>query len=123
MKMPDVELEKMTPVEFMAGADAEESKHLQEMLRRARGYLRGFRWCPPIDRVYLGCGAGGVVAVFLFHFGEPVQGTDEWLWVVEGDLPSAYLVLDRASDPVSALEVYCELMEGWCRGLGWEVGA
>jgi hypothetical protein len=59
----------------------------------------------------------GVVAVFLFHFREPIQGTNEWFWVVVGDLPSAYLVLDNADNPVSALEVYCGLMEDWANAV------
>ena len=87
------------------------------MLRDATNYLRDFRWCPPIDRVYLGCGVGEVVAVFLFHLSEPIQGTDEWLWVIEGDLPTAYLVTERAGDPAFAPEVYCGLMEDWAKAV------
>lgn len=33
--------------------------------------------------------------------------------MVEGNVPSAYLVPDEARDPVSAQGVYCELMEAW----------
>jgi hypothetical protein len=54
-----------------------------------------------------------VIAVFLFHFAEKIKGTDEWLWVIEGDAPTAYLVLDRATNPLAALQIYCELMEAW----------
>ncbi len=34
-----------------------------------------------------------------------------------GDLPSAYLVLDQAEDPASALEVYCQLMDEWAQAI------
>ncbi len=108
-----VDLAKLIPAEQIAGADPEETGLLKEMLRGARAYMETFRWCPPIDRIYLGGGVGGVVAVFLFHFDGSIGGTDEWLWVVEGDLPSAYLVPDQAGDPASALDVYCQLMEEW----------
>jgi hypothetical protein len=115
--MEHIDLGKLTPAEQIVGEDAEETGRLQGMLRDATNYLRGFRWCPPIDRVYLGCGVGGVVAVFLFHFSERIQGTDEWLWVVVGDLPEAYFVIDDAGDPASALEVYCGLMDGWAKAV------
>jgi len=114
---PHVDLEKLTPVEQIVGENAEETSLLQGMLRDATNYLQSFRCCPPIDRVYLGCGVGGVVAVFLFHFAERIQRTDEWLWVVQGDLPTAYLVTERASNPVSALEIYGELMEEWAKAV------
>lgn len=116
-EMGHIDLEKLTPAEQIVAEDAEETGLLQGMLRNATDYLRGFRWCPPIDRIYLGCGVGGVVAVFLFHFRERVQGTEEWLWVVDGDLPTAYLVTERAPDPASALEIYCELMDEWARAI------
>jgi hypothetical protein len=115
--IPSIDLKKLIPSEQIIGEDAEETSLLKEMLRNATDYLQSFQWCPPIDRVYLGCGIGQVVAVFLFHFHERIHGTDEWFWVIEGDLPTAYLVLDQASDPASALEVYCNLMEEWAKAV------
>jgi len=115
--MPHVNLQKLTPAQAIAGEDAEETRLLREMLQSATGYVQSFRWCPSISEVYLGCGVGGVVAVFLFHFDQPIGETDEWLWVIEGDLPSAYLVLDQAEDPASALEVYCQLMDEWAQAI------
>ena len=53
------------------------------------------------------------MAVFLFHIEPNRPGIDEWLWVVVGDLPSAYLVLDNANCPSEALEGYLEEMFRW----------
>ena len=50
-------------------------------------------------------------SLFLFRFAEEVRGMDEYLWVVVGDLPSAYFVADDAPTPRSAAEVYCRLMQ------------
>jgi hypothetical protein len=115
--MQPVDLDKLIPAERIVGDDVEDTELLQQMLREATDYLKSFRWCPPIEQVYLGCGVGGIVAVFLFHFRERIQGTDEWLWVVVGDLPSAYLVVDGADNPVAALEGYCGLMEDWANAV------
>jgi hypothetical protein len=117
LMMQRADLDKLIPAERIVGDDAEEAGLLQQMLQEATDYLRSFRWCPPIEQIYLGCGVGGVIAVFLFHFRERIQGTEEWLWVVVGDLPSAHLVLDDADNPVSALEGYCELMENWANAV------
>ena len=38
---------------------------------------------------------------------------DEWLWVVVGDVPPAYLVTDDAATPAKALGIYIDLMEEW----------
>ena len=63
--MQPVDLERLTPAEQIVAEDTEETGLLQEMLQDAYDYIRSFSWCPPIDRMYLGRGVGGVVAVFL----------------------------------------------------------
>lgn len=103
----------LIPEDQIKGEDEEETRKLKSMLQRAKAYIGKFTWCPPIARAYMGLGIGGVVGVFLIQLKEKIKGQDEYLWVVEGDLPSAYLVIDNAQDPISALEIYCELMEDW----------
>jgi hypothetical protein len=110
---PNVDFSKLTPADRIAGDDETESAQLRDMLARAEKYLRSYRWCPEISERYLAFGVGGVIALFLFVFETPANGTDESLWVVDGDLPSAYFVTDQARDAPSALGVYCELMEQW----------
>jgi hypothetical protein len=108
-----IDFQRLTPCNAMIGEDEEETQSLKEMLARAEEYLRSHGWCPPIVEKYLGYGIGNVLALFLFRIEKPVEGGDEWLWVVEGDLPSAYFVTDRARNAASALAVYCDLMEAW----------
>lgn len=52
------------------------------------------------------------MSVFLFEI-TAAAGVDNCLWVVCGDLPSAYLVTDAARTAVDALKVYCDLMDAW----------
>jgi len=108
-----VDIRRLVSCDRMQGEDSEETDLLRKMQDRAISFLRSFDWCPPITDAYLGFGVGGVLALFLIRFGAKVRGTDEWLWVVEGDVPSAYFVIDDAPDPASALEVYCRLMQEW----------
>jgi hypothetical protein len=111
-----IDRSKLQPTTHMRGEDDDDTKELRATLEEARNYLTSFAWCTRIEEEFLGLGIGGIVAVFLFRI-RPVGAVDAWLWVIAGDLPSAYLVTDRAASPVQALEVYCELMEDWIRAV------
>jgi hypothetical protein len=106
------DLSAVVKAEALQGEDARETQQLEIMLGRAREYVESSCWCSRILDAYFGFGIGEVVALFLFEV-EIQTGAREWLWVVEGDLPSAYLVTDHAPNPRAALQVYCELMEEW----------
>jgi hypothetical protein len=94
--------------------DEEETQLLRPMAERALDYIRGFKWCPPIKRMYLAYGIGKVIALFLVEFERPIgNNPDDDLWVVVGDLPSAYFITEGSPDPAEALDTYCELMEDW----------
>lgn len=95
------------------GDDAEDTELLRAMTRSARDYITSFNWCPPISVCYLAFGVGGVAALFLFKFDRKIQDSDDQLWVVIGDLPSAYLVVEADDSPQQAMDRYCELMEQW----------
>ncbi len=103
----------LTPVDIMQGEDEKDTQLLREMSIRARDYVTSFHWCPPITGMYLGDGVGYIVAIFLFEFDRKIDGTDDKLWVVVGDLPSAYMVVGPNDFPQEALERYCLLMEDW----------
>lgn len=100
-----------------ATEDSAEAQQIREMLDRAEAYVRSFPWCPPISERYVGYAIGDVIGVFLFKLASKINGKDDLLWVVEGDVPSAYLVPDHAPDPASALGVYCDLMEQWAKAV------
>jgi len=104
---------RIIPTESMRGDSARDTALLQQMLAEARDYVNSFEWCPPIVGTYFGGGVGGIMAVFLFRFGEKVTDIDQWLWVIVGDLPSAYFVIDGLPDPVTATRTYCDLMQDW----------
>jgi len=95
------------------GEDPEDTALLREMAAEARAYMEEFEWCPSIVSIHLALGVGGVVGVFLFQFDEVIEDDDDALWVVVGDLPNAYVIVEPDDDGISALERYCELMEDW----------
>ena len=80
----------------------------------ALDYITSHSWCPPQKDMFLACGVGGVIALFLVEFTEKIAGSpDDALWLVVGDLPSAYFVTENATHPRAALETYCNLMDDW----------
>lgn len=98
----------------LSGDDAEDTGLLLEMAVTAREYITAFTWSPPIKAIYLAHGVGGVVGLFLVEFHRKIAKADDGtLWVVVGDLPSAYLVVEPDDSPADALERYCGLMEDW----------
>ncbi len=94
--------------------DRHEKKLLSLMEADASAYIAEFRWAPPIADIHLCFGVGKVIELFLVSFTEPVDGSDDRLWVVVGDLPSAYLVVNDNDDPRQAMAQYCDLMADWC---------
>lgn len=97
----------------MVGEDEDDAILLRELASTARVYLGSFEWSESVLETYYGLGVGGIVGVFLFHIVPSQAEIDEWLWVVVGDLPPAYLVLDDAKTPVAALQAYVSEMNEW----------
>lgn len=110
--MSTVDSKNLVPAAELEGEDADETRLLRQMFEEAKAYLLGHAWCRSVAESYFGVGIGGVVAAFLFRI-VPVGDADEWLWVVVGDLPTAYLVPDQIAQPVDALLIYCDVMQDW----------
>ncbi len=103
------------PVDQIFGDDAEDARLLRELAFKAQDYISRFAWCLSVRDAYFGDGYGKIVAVFLFRIEPSRPDVDEWLWVVVGDLPSAYLVVDDCNTPSQALERYIGEMSEWVK--------
>ena len=110
---PDLPVRGVVPVAQMIGEDEAETAHLCEMEARARAFLDRFSWCVAIEDLYFGEGIGGVVAVFFARIKPSRPEVAEYLWIIVGDLPSAYLVTDDSQNPKCALESYVYEMRKW----------
>jgi hypothetical protein len=90
---------------------------LRMMAKEARGYIEGFAWAPPIRELSLARGLEEVFGLFLVEFSRPIEGSDNSLWVVVGDLPSAYFVVEPSDSPLKAMNRYLLLMEQWAQAI------
>ena len=109
----DLPVSGVVPILEMFGEDEDETQRLLNMEKRARDFITSFTWCEGIRDFYYGAGIGDVFGVFLAHIQSARQSIDEYLWIVMGDFPSAYLVTDDCPDPRGALEGYIWEMRKW----------
>lgn len=84
-----------------------------DMAVSALRYLESFKWFPDASAITWGTGVPGCFAVFQIRLTRPVEEDTE-LWVVVGDVPSAYLVVNEGEGAIDALRNYCDLMDDWC---------
>jgi hypothetical protein len=110
----DIDTSEFQEESRITGDDDDDTELLREMAAEARAYVEEHEWCPPVTSVHLAFGIGGVVAAFLFQFEEAIEDTDDdALWIIVGDLPSAYVIVEPGDDGDAALRRYCVMMEDW----------
>lgn len=103
----------VVPVLSMTGEDEQDTILLHQMSREAEAYLRSFSWCGEVRSSFFGGGVGGVFAVFLFNIRPTRSGVDPWVWIVVGDIPSAYLPIEDAKSPEEVFKTYLWGMSKW----------
>lgn len=97
----------------IVGDDEEDTALLRKMSEDARHYISSFAWCETILNSYFGGGVGGIFAVFLFHIRASRSNVDPWIWIVVGDIPSAYLPITDCESPVEVFRSYIRGMSRW----------
>lgn len=105
----------LVPLANIAGDDDQDTRLLRKMAEEAQAYIASFSWCKQIDNAYFGGGIGGIFAVFLLRIRPGRAGVDPWMWVVVGDIPSAYLPISDASSPRELFETYIAGMRRWVK--------
>ena len=108
-----IDFSSVVPLSEMRGDSDSDTDLLKNMAEDARAFLQGFEWCQSIQDVYFGCGVGGVVGVFFFRIVPAKERVDEYLWIIVGDIPPAYVITDENRRPSEALQAYIAEMLDW----------
>ena len=111
--MNGADVTSVVPIAVMRGENEQETRGLACMHDEAHGFLSSFSWCRRIEESFFGFGYAGIVAVFLFKVTPATAGVDDWLWVIVGDLPPAYLVTEGNPTPDLAVDAYISEMSKW----------
>ncbi|SRR5260221_9048116 len=107
------DLNTVAPWEEFIAAKPEDWQEMVALHDRARRYLEFYRWCGKIKREYVGIIRGRIIGVFLFEIEPKRPDIDSWIWVIVGDLPSAYITVDECPTAAAALDGYIGAMEEW----------
>jgi len=83
------------------------------MSEDAKQYISSFRWCETILSSYFGGGVGGIFAIFFFHIRPTSFDVAPWIWIVVGDIPSAYLPVTDCESPAEVFRSYLPGMNRW----------
>jgi hypothetical protein len=108
-----VDISEMRSVDSIEGDSIVDTGLLREMAAEAYEFIYAQEWCEHIDHQYLAYGVGGIVALFLFQITPLFEEVDTCLWVIVGDLPLAYIVVEDNPTPTDALDAYCSEMGAW----------
>jgi len=108
----DLPVSGIIPITQMSGEDSQETQRLRNMEQKAREISSAIS-SGAKRFVTSGAAVGDVFAVFLAHIRPSRPSVDEYVWVIVGDLPSAYLVTDDCANPKEALEGYIWEMRKW----------
>lgn len=100
-----------------AGALDPDARSIEKLHAEARTYLEYYDWCETITEEYVGMVYPGIVGVFLFRFVPTRKGIDEWVWVITGDLPPAYITCEESPNPATALDAYIGAMLEWIKAV------
>lgn len=108
-----IDFSTVVPLAQMEGDSEHDTESLKGMAAEAEAFIKSFDWCKGVLEAYFGCGIGGVVGVYFYRILPAVEGVDECLWVIVGDLPPAYLLTDESRTPRDALRTYIAEMRQW----------
>jgi hypothetical protein len=96
-----------------AGAPDKDAARIVEHHKEARAFLEYYTWCKEIVSEYVGMMYPGIVGVLLFKIVPARAEVDEWVWVIVGDLPPAYITCEESPNPATALDAYIGAMSEW----------
>ncbi|MGB3341638.1 MAG: hypothetical protein WBB37_09170 [bacterium] len=109
----NINLHDLSPIDMVIGDNQEDKRLLKEFRSEAESFLRNKKWCQKIKNGYWGFGIGGIIGIFLFEILPISKDIDEYIWIVVGDLPSAYISPVYCKNVKEVLEGYIFEMRKW----------
>ena len=103
----------MTRIELLNSAGLEYTDELVSLFSKATTFLKSKPWCSEILEGWLSRGWGYIIGVFYFHIVPSSAELPDYLWVIVGDLPSAYLDVEYCPDVTAVIEGYIGEMQEW----------
>ncbi len=83
------------------------------LVERAIFYIETRKWCKKLLRVWLNTNWDDYFAVFYMNIIPDKPTTPEYIWIVIGDLPSAYIYSGYCKDAYEVMKGYVFEMQKW----------
>ena len=108
-----IDISEMITIEDIATSDIEYREEVIELTERAKRYLSDMSWCVKLNQGWLAYALGYIIGVYLIHFQPNRDDIPEYVWVVIGDIPPAYLDVEYCPDWLAAVDGYIVEMQEW----------
>ena len=83
-------------------------------VKEAETYLSRFKWCRKIIDGWVASSFGYILNILYYKIlPDKISCSDEFLWIIVGDIPPAYIDIVSAPTAYDALECYIDLMQEW----------
>lgn len=92
---------------------ADEEDGCDLLVTKTNAFLDDFDWAKGRKNLWIADCVPGVLGIFLVELDPRGQDIDQYVWVVVGDLPPAYLSSTYAKSPWDALDGYLGEMKAW----------
>lgn len=103
----------MIRIEDILSSGIEEAEGIAKLAQEAEAFLSSHKWCHEIISGYFDRGWSGIVGVFYFNIEPGESNADNSVWVIVGDLPPAYIVVDECPNGAAAIDGYVGEMRRW----------
>jgi len=91
----------------------DEEEGCDQLFDKANVFLDSFAWASNRKNLWVADCIPGVLGIFLVELDPQGRDIDQYIWVVVGDLPPAYLSSEYAKSPKDALDGYMGEMLAW----------
>lgn len=108
-----VDLNKVTEWSKYIESKPEDEIEYAVLKNEAVRFIEYYDWCSRIVSTYIGIVYPGIIGVFLFNIIANRKDVDEWVWVIVGDLPPAYITCEDCPNPATAIDAYIGAMLDW----------
>ena len=83
------------------------------LLSEAVDYIQSFTWCDQVKNLWLAFNFDYLVVVVLAEIDSSNQEVDSEIWLVVGDIPTAYIDVESAPTKEDVLPCYVDVMQDW----------
>jgi hypothetical protein len=117
VNVKDIDFSKLVSPSDIKGDDPEDTKLLRQQHQEACEYLLSWDGCPAVTESYFAGGVGGILSVSLLRIVPEDPDIEEYLWVVCGDIPSAFFTVEDGTTPRAVVLAYVARMMDWVNAL------